>query len=97
MEFRLHGTPENSCTAASISRKKQKTESLPATDYGHKRDPLPSSLSIPYPRTDSKNKMPTKLCPRKSGTVFGPNTKVKRAQRHAEATQYLRAPSQNTS
>ncbi len=44
----------------------------------------------PAALTDSNSKTPTKLCPRNSGTVFGPNTEVRRAQRDPDATQYLR-------
>lgn len=39
--------------------------------------------------TDSKSRMPTKLWPRNSHTLLGPNTAVNRLQRIAEAAQYL--------
>lgn len=39
--------------------------------------------------TDSKSRMPTKLWPRNSPTLFGPNIAVNRLHRVAEAAQYL--------
>lgn len=97
------GTPQQTSRPAEpISRK---TKSAPTHHYRARQTrqaegiPLPgfSIYSHPHPRTDSKNMMPTKLCPRKSGTVFGPNAQVRRAQRDAEAVQYLQASSQNES
>lgn len=68
-----------------------KEGNMPLTERLHETKAVHAhhSMSVP-PRTDSKYKMPTKLCPRKSGTVFGPNAMVRRAQRDAEANQYLR-------